>query len=134
GFAFSPFYYGLTYALSYYNLLEERANPVIITTKSVRSGTRKSMGINISVFKLPKSMFFGYTMVKGESFYYPISDIEKTFLDLVYFDIGLRKDTLYRLVKSLNRKKLKEYLVRSPLRFKNKVEKLYQSTLDLNFR
>ena len=92
------------------------------------------MGINISVFKLPKSMFFGYTMVKGESFYYPISDIEKTFLDLVYFDIGLRKDTLYRLVKSLNRKKLKEYLVRSPLRFKNKVEKLYQSTLDLNFR
>ena len=25
GFAFSPFYYGLTYALSYYNLLEELA-------------------------------------------------------------------------------------------------------------
>ena len=134
GFAFSPFYYGLTYALSYYNLLEERANPVIITTRSVRSGVRKSMGINISVFKLPKRMFFGYIMVKGESFYYPVSDLEKTFLDLVYFDISLRNDTLRRLVDRLDQKKLKEYLVRSPLWLKNRVEELYERTLHANFR
>ena len=124
GFAFSPFYYGLAYALSYYNVWEERANPVIITTKCVRIGTRKSMGINISVFRLPKKMFFGYTMVKGESFYYPISDLEKTFLDLVYFDINLRKDTLYRLIKRLGYKKLKGYLLLSPTWLKKKAEKV----------
>ncbi len=129
GFAFSPFYYGLAYALSYYNVWEERANPVIITTKCVRTGTRKSLGINISVFKLPKKMFFGYTMVKGESFYYPISDLEKTFLDLLYFDIDLRKDTLYRLVKRLDYKKLKGYLTSSPAWLKKKAEKSYQGII-----
>lgn len=129
GFAFSPFYYGLAYALSYYSVLEERANPVIITTKSVRSGTRKSMGINISVFKLPKRMFFGYVMVKGESFYYPVSNLEKTFLDLVYFDISLRKDTLHRLADRLDHKKLKEYLAHYPSRLQKKAEKLYESAL-----
>ena len=127
GFAFSPFYYGLTYALSYYNVWEERANPVIITTKKVRTGVRKSMGINISVFRLPEKMFFGYNMVKGELVYYPISDPEKTFIDLVYFDVDLRKDTLRRLVKMINYKKLKEYLLRSPVWLQNKVIELYKS-------
>ena len=116
GFAFSPFYYGLTYALSYYNVWEERANPVIVTTKTVRSGMRKAMGTNISVFRIPKTMFFGYNMVKGEAVYYPISDLEKTFIDLVYFGISLREDTLNRLVARLDRKKLREYLLRSPKR------------------
>lgn len=79
-------------------------------------------------------MFFGYIMVKGESFYYPVSDLEKTFLDLVYFDISLRNDTLRRLVDRLDQKKLKEYLVRSPLWLKNRVEELYERTLHANFR
>ena len=60
GFAFSPFYYGLTYALSYYNIWEERANSVIMTTRVVRSGQRKSLGTNISVFRLPQLIFWVY--------------------------------------------------------------------------
>jgi predicted transcriptional regulator of viral defense system len=127
GFAFSPFYYGLTYALSYYNVWEERANPAIVTTKIVRSGTRKAMGINISVFRIPKTMFFGYNMIKGEAVYYPISDPEKTFIDLVYFGISLREDTLNRLVARLDRKKLREYLLRSPKRLWDSTEKIYYS-------
>ena len=129
GFAFSPFYYGLTYALSYYNVWEERANPVIVTTKTVRSGMRKAMGTNISVFRIPKTMFFGYNMVKGEAVYYPISDLEKTFIDLVYFGISLREDTLNRLVARLDRKKLREYLLRSPKRLWVSTEKIYYSAV-----
>ena len=129
GFAFSPFYYGLTYALSYYNVWEERANPVIVTTKTVRSGMRKAMGTNISVFRIPKTMFFGYNIVKGEAVYYPISDLEKTFIDLVYFGISLREDTLNRLVARLDRKKLREYLLRSPKRLWASTEKIYYSAV-----
>ena len=127
GFAFSPFYYGLTYALSYYNVWEERANPVIVTTKIVRSGTRKAMGINISVFRIPKNLFFGYDMVKGETIYYPISDLEKTFIDLVYFGISLREDTLKRLVARFDRRKLREYLLSSPTRLCANTERIYYS-------
>ncbi|MBE5727897.1 hypothetical protein IHE50_00555 [Candidatus Parvarchaeota archaeon] len=109
GFAFSPFYYGLMYALSYYDIIEERANPIILTTRIVRTGTRNIMGLNAQIFRLPKNLFFGYVMVKGTEFYYPISDIEKTFLDLRYFKINLNERVMERLKQKINRKKLKEY-------------------------
>ncbi len=124
GFAFSPFYYGLSYALSYYDIQEERSNPVIITPKIVRNGIRKIMGINALVLRIPKNMFFGYNFVKGNLIYYPVSDVEKTFIDLVYFNIHLREETLGRLISCLNRDRLKNYLSCYPTRLKGRVETL----------
>jgi hypothetical protein len=40
GFAFKPFYYGLQDALSLRDLWEQETNPVIITSRNVRSGLR----------------------------------------------------------------------------------------------
>ncbi len=121
GFAFSPFYYGLTYALSYYNIWEERANPVIMTTRVVRSGQRRSLGTNISVFRLPHYLFFGYTSVRGNLFYYPISDLEKVLIDIVYFNINLREEIIERLVSKLNKQKFHNYLDKCPEKLRRKV-------------
>ncbi len=131
GFAFSPFYYGLADALSYHNIWEERANRVILTTRIVRTGQRKSMGMNISVFRLPRRLFFGYTMEKGERFYYPVSDLEKTFIDIVYFGINLRRDTLEKLISKLNPKKLSNYLLRYPENLQKKIKQIYPNTVHL---
>jgi hypothetical protein len=35
-----------------------------------------------------------YSMVQGQHFYYPVSDLEKTFIDIVYFNIDLRKEII----------------------------------------
>ncbi|MEM3191933.1 MAG: hypothetical protein QW292_07565 [Candidatus Parvarchaeota archaeon] len=121
GFAFSPFYYGLTYAMSYYNVWEERANPSIVTTRIVRGGQRSSMGMNISIFRLPRHLFFGYTLVKGDLFYYPVSDLEKVLIDLVYFDINLRGEIIARLISKLNKQKLHDYMLRCPENLRKKV-------------
>ncbi len=125
GFAFSPFYYGLTYALSYYNIWEERSNPVILTTRTVRIGQREAMNANVSIFRLPRKLFFGYTMVKGNLFYYPVSDLEKTFIDVVYFNINLRKETIERLLSKLNKQKLHKYLSICPEHLRREVLDLY---------
>ncbi len=126
GFAFSPFYYGLAYALSYHNVWEERANPVIITTNTIRTGVRKSLDINVSLFTIPKRLFFGYQFVKGNIVYYPISDLEKTFIDTVYFNIALRRDVMERLVHRLDKSKLKDYLSRCPTAIQQRSKELYR--------
>ncbi len=125
GFAFSPFYYGLLYSLSYYDIWEERANTEIVTTRIVRSGEKKSLDTNISVFRIPRRFFFGYSMVKGDLFYYPISDLEKTFIDIIYFRINIRQETMKKLVSKLNKKKLYKYVSVYPISFRIKVKSIF---------
>jgi len=43
-------------------------------------------------------------------FWVPVSDLEKTLIDMVYFKIGIRNELKPSILKALDRKKLKSYL------------------------
>jgi len=124
GFAFNPFYYGLEDALSIRGIWEQGSNPVIITRKRIRSGTRKFIDRNYVLHRIDKRHFFGYELLKLGNLWIPVSDMEKTLIDFVYFKHHLRADVLSDMKKKVEMKKLKEYLDLYDGRFSHKVLRL----------
>ncbi len=113
-FAFRPSYYGLQEALSLLELWEQETNPVVITPLHVLPGIRIFEGRNYLVRRIDRRMFFGMDMIRYSDFWVPVSDVEKTLIDFVYFGEFLPKDTLLRIRRSINPEKLREYLAISP--------------------
>lgn len=126
-FCFSPAYLGLEDAMSFHNLWEQETIPVIITSRKVRQGIRKVLGMNVLVRRINKKYVFGFEYVKSGSFYFPYSDVEKTFVDLIYFRKRLSEENLSNILKRINRKKLHSYLRAYPKRIKNKVLHILES-------
>ena len=122
-FCFKPSYLGLQDALSFHNLWEQETNPVIITVKKARQGSRKVFGNNAFIKRISGKYFFGFEYAKQGGFYFPYSDIEKTFIDMVYFKQPMDEDVLNELRKRANKKKLREYLKKYPQIFQDKVKK-----------
>jgi predicted transcriptional regulator of viral defense system len=111
GFAFSPFYYGLETALTYYDLWDYMTPISIITSKKAKPGIRNVLGRNVSVRRVSKKMFFGYSMINYENlFYIPMADIEKTLIDSVYFHTIFNKEVYKKISKNLDSEKLQKYL------------------------
>lgn len=123
-FCFKPAYLGLQDALSFYNLWEQESIPVIITPKKVRQGIRKIFGANVLIRRIDKKYFFGFDYCKNKEFYLPYSDVEKTFIDMIYFKERINKETLKEIKKRIDNKKLDSYLKRYPKRFQKKVLKV----------
>lgn len=131
GYAFKPFYYGLGSALNHYNLSKQQANQTIVTTKTVRAGVRTVFGINISIKRIPKNLYFGYRDVVGEQFHFYVSDIEKTLLDMIYFDYVVEDYVYKNIFRRVNSNKMKVYLKKYNDRVKtryNTLKKAYSST------
>lgn len=124
-FCFKPSYLGLQDALSIHNLWEQETIPVIITTRKVRQGIRKILGMNVLIRRMNKKYFFGFEYEKVGDFYLPYSDIEKTFIDMIYFRQSLDKDLLKNFKEKINKKKLKKYLKKYPKKIKTKVLKYF---------
>ncbi|MCL4365039.1 MAG: hypothetical protein M1569_01710 [Candidatus Marsarchaeota archaeon] len=124
GFAFRPFYYGLEDALSYRNLWTQNANPTVLTTKNVREGTRKFVESNYTVKRVAPELFFGFDFIKYYEMWLPVSDPEKTLIDLVYYHHGIRDDALEKLSGSLDLQKLEGYLKAYSDNFKRKIHKI----------
>jgi len=118
-FCFKPSYLGLQDALSFHNLWEQETNPVIITARNLRSGIREVFGRNVIIRKIDKKYLFGFEYHKDGDFYFPYSDIEKTFIDMIYFKQPLDKETIREFKKRLDKKKLNDYLQRYPIKFRN---------------
>lgn len=123
-FAFRPSYYGLQEALSLLELWEQETNPVVITPLRVLPGIRIFEGRNYLVRRIDRRMFFGMDMIRYSDFWVPVSDVEKTLIDFVYFGEFLPKDTLLRIRRSINPKKLREYLTISPAYVRRGLERL----------
>jgi len=81
------------------------------------------MGGNVLIKRLDKKYFFGIDYVRQGDFYYPYSDIEKTFIDMIYFNEYLDEEVLVEMKKRIDKKKLREYLKKYPKRFKGRVER-----------
>lgn len=121
GFAYSPFYYGLQEALSLRNLHEQETNPVIITTKKIKPGIKQIQGNNVLLRRIDRKYFFGIDFVKYYDMEIPVSDLEKTLIDFIYYNEPLSEETRKELLKNINKQKLKEYLLKYPESTKRKV-------------
>ena len=123
-FAFSPSYYGLEDALSIRKISEQGTNPVVVTLRNVRRGARRYDGKNYLVYHLDKSLFFGYEQIKRGDFWIPVSDIEKTVIDMVYFKVGISDELWPEILAAIDRKRLDGYLKRYNKRFQENVNRL----------
>lgn len=119
-FCFTPAYLGLQDALSFHNLWEQETIPIIITTRKVRQGIRKILGANVLIRRIAKKYFLGFEYYKQDRFYLPYSDIEKTFIDIIYFKEQLGKEVIKELAKKINKRKLLLYLKKYPKGLKEK--------------
>ena len=112
GFAFKPFYYGLGCALSIRGLSTQMTNPIVVTTRDVRVGVRRFQGRNYVIRRMDGRYFFGYDLVRYGKFWVPVSDVEKTVIDMVYFGYGIGDELLEDIRKSIDMKRLGVYLKR----------------------
>ncbi len=112
GFIFEPFYYGLQEALSLHGLWNQQTNPVVITTRKVRTGLRSILGRNIIVRRIKRKMFFGYEAKRVGNNFVPVSDLEKTLIDFIYFKIAIPEEVLEEIKRRIDRKRLQEYFDR----------------------
>lgn len=117
GFAFPPFYYGLEYALTIRKLWTQVSNPVVITASKAMPGIRESMGKRIVVRRISKRMFFGFEYVRFSGIFVPVSDLEKTIVDLIYYRIGIGGE-VERLVALADKRKLMRYAEKAGIRKK----------------
>ena len=124
GFAFHPFYYGLEDALTLRGLWEQETNPVVITPRKVRNGVRQFDSRNYVVRNIKRNMFFDYSLLQYGQFYIPVSDIEKTLIDLVYFGIRVPDETLVNVIKKLNRDIFNTYLTEIPENLSKRLRKV----------
>lgn len=127
GFAFRPFYYGMENALTVMGLWEQGTNPIVVTPKKVKIGMRKFGSANYRIQRIRQELFFGYDLVKYYDFWIPVSDAEKTLLDLLYFRHYVRNDVLKSIVGNINAEKMDGYLARYPERFAASVSELLKT-------
>jgi len=116
-----PSYLGLEDALSFHNLWEQETIPVIITPRKIRQGERKVLGHNVLIRRILPKYFFGWDLVKYGNFLVPVSDVEKTLIDLVYFRKRIDKHLARRFKKRVDRKRLAGYLGKYPEWVRRKV-------------
>ena len=122
-FCFKPGYLGLQDALSFHNLWEQETIPIIITSRRVRQGIRKVMGSNVLIRRIDKKYLFGFDYYEQSGLYLPYSDVEKTLIDMVYFNEKISGETLNNIIRKIDRKRLDSYLKAYPSRIRMKVLK-----------
>ena len=113
GFAFAPFYYGLLYAMSIRELWTQNTVPEIVTLRAVRKGKAHAFGKQGSTISLHHSTpkhFFGFETIKYGKLSLPVSDPEKTLIDLFYYKVRLPIQRYSGLLRAINAAKLGRYL------------------------
>jgi predicted transcriptional regulator of viral defense system len=111
-FAFAPSYYGLENALTIRGLSEQATNPIIMNL----------------VYRMRPELFFGYELVRRGDFWVPVSDLEKTVIDMLYFKNEIRDELWRNILPNLDTKKLDTYLQKYKPDFRKKVMDTVKST------
>jgi len=123
GFAFSPFYYGFEDALSIRGLSLQGTNSIVVTFRNVRQGVRSFKSRNYLVRRVPQDLFFGYNLLKRGKFWIPVSDLEKTIIDMMYFDHYIRDELWPGILKELDMERLRDHLKRYKKGFRDEMLK-----------
>ena len=121
-YCIKPSYIGLEAALSYHNLWEQETNVVLLTPRRIKTGIRKVFNTNVIIHSINKKYFFGFDYKDYFDFKIPISDIEKTFIDWIYYKKSLNNELITSFKQKINKKKLLKYLKSYNNKFANKVE------------
>ena len=114
-----PAYLGLQDAMSFHDLWEQETSPIVITARKVRTGVREVLGQNVWVRRISPKYLFGYDYIRSGEFLLPVSDIEKTLIDMVYFG-EIRRETADMFIEKVDREKLKRYLKRYGSNFRER--------------
>lgn len=113
GFAYTPFYYGLLSAMTLRELWTQNSRPEIITIKKIRS-TRVAIFDDpkdvIFIHHVPVKYFFGFDIIDYGKLKLPVSDSEKTLIDLFYYKVKLPIQNYDGLLRSIKIKKIHKYL------------------------
>ncbi len=125
-FSFKPAYLGLQNALSVRNMWEQETNVVIVSTRRIRTGLRRMTNANVVLHRIEQRYFFGYEFVRQGDYYVPVSDLEKTLIDLVYFGEFPGREELREALGRVNKEKIARYLREYPERFRNRVMSIYR--------
>jgi len=120
-FCFRPAYIGLQDALSIRNLWEQETTTVIVTTQKVKKSMIRVFGSNVIVHRIQPAYMFGSEMVRQGGMYVPVSDVEKTLIDLVYFNEVPEQQVMHALKKQASRETLRRYLHAYPQPFRKRV-------------
>lgn len=123
-FCFQPAYLGLQDAMSFHNIWEQETVPVIITTRKARPGLRSILGTNALIRRIEKKYFFALEYQKLGNAALPYSDLEKTFLDMLYFKENLSNNAIRAFKKRVDRKKLASYLKKYPEKLRRRAVSL----------
>ena len=114
GFAFTPFYYGGLAALMIRDIIDDQVKMEIMTTRRVRKsfldvydGSSK-----VVVHHIPRSYYFGFEDLKYGNITVPVSNPEKTLIDLFYYKEKLSVQNYAGLLKIIRKGVLREYLKR----------------------
>ena len=112
GFAFQPFYYGTLYALTLRELWTQNSRPEIITLKKIRKSGILIFGgkVGVKLHHLTPKRFFGFDILVVGGMQVPVSDPEKTLIDLFFYKIRLPIQDYSGLLKAVDRRKLASYL------------------------
>jgi predicted transcriptional regulator of viral defense system len=112
GFAFSPFYYGGLSALMIRDLIDDQVKLEIMTTKAVRKSSASLFGgkVEVILHHVSNIHYLGFGMLQYGGVNVPVSDPEKTFIDMVYFGIRLSIPDYSSLLRAMDRKRLNAYL------------------------
>lgn len=120
-FCFKPSYIGLQDALSLHNIWDQETNVSIITSRKVRTGVRKMLGSNVLLHNIKSKYVFGFQLMKYGDLFVPVSDLEKTLIDFVYFRESLDREVLKRIKRRIDTEKLKSYLKYYPERTRDRI-------------
>ncbi|MEX2016891.1 MAG: type IV toxin-antitoxin system AbiEi family antitoxin domain-containing protein [Candidatus Pacearchaeota archaeon] len=131
-FCFKPSYLGLQDALSVHELWEQETIPVVITSIKTRRGIRKVFNHNLLLRHLAGKYIFGFNYEKQGDFYFPYSDVEKTFIDMIYFKQPLDEETRKNFIERIDTNKLNSYLKAYPKRFRKKVLNILERAIERN--
>ena len=113
GFAYSPFYYGLLSAMTVREMWTQHSRPEIMTVRKVRKSRTHIFGDEgdvVFIHHIPPKYFFGYDIVKYGQLKIPVSDPEKTLIDMFYYRVKLPLQDYSGLLKAVNYRKVRKYL------------------------
>ncbi|MGC8831817.1 MAG: type IV toxin-antitoxin system AbiEi family antitoxin domain-containing protein [Thermoproteota archaeon] len=123
-FCFKPAYIGLQEALSLHDLWEQETNVIIVSTRRVRTGVRKIFDSNVVIHRISEEYFFGFEYLNYGEFFIPVSDVEKTLIDLVYFNEVPSEEVLNEIRTRIDRRRLNAYLRSFKPKLRQRVLKL----------
>jgi len=89
--------------------------------RKVRVGIRNILGNNVLIKRIHPQYFFGIELLEYDETYIPISNMEKTIIDMIYFNQPIDEVIYSQAKRIMDKEKLKKYINKYPPNIKKKI-------------